>query len=180
MTLLTTHRIRNSSPGDVRSKTPPVGYGDSPQYWIFTRERGRNTFLFEIWMPERWTNPRFRLSKQAALNTAPGSPSNMHGNGWLRLGVNERYRKYETSRLCWFNADPASATLAQHWNTTASTSRGPWGFLSVVCLLRLIAGVLIQLNSQNENCRRRCQAGLGLLVYTALHGPNFHTRYDIS
>ena len=35
MTLLSRHRIRNSSPGGLRPSTLPLGHGDSPQYeWM--------------------------------------------------------------------------------------------------------------------------------------------------
>ena len=47
MTLSSRHRIRNSSPGGMRSSTLPLGHWGFPQYWIITSERGRN-ILF-IW-----------------------------------------------------------------------------------------------------------------------------------
>ena len=47
MTLPSRHRIRNSSPGGLRPSTLPLGHGVSPQYWIFTSERGRN-ILFSV------------------------------------------------------------------------------------------------------------------------------------
>ena len=36
------HRIRDSSPGSLRSSTLPLGHGSSPHWWIITSERGRN------------------------------------------------------------------------------------------------------------------------------------------
>ena len=42
MTLPSRHRIRNSSPGCLRPSTLPLGHGGSPQYEIFTRERGKH------------------------------------------------------------------------------------------------------------------------------------------
>ena len=41
MTLPSSHRIRNSSPGGLKSSTISIGHGGSPQYWIFTSERWR-------------------------------------------------------------------------------------------------------------------------------------------
>ena len=49
MTLPSRHRIRNSSPGCLRPSTLPLPHGGSPQYWIFTSERGRNIlFLWNL------------------------------------------------------------------------------------------------------------------------------------
>ena len=70
MTLPSRHRIRNSS-------TLLLGHESSPRYWIITSERGRNLLLLWTWSPKWGSNPRsptFRLSKQAALTTAPGLP----------------------------------------------------------------------------------------------------------
>ena len=66
------HWIRNSSPvGGLGSSTIPLGHRGSPQYWIFTRERGRNISLFETWRPKWDSNPRSSTSQlQAALTTA--------------------------------------------------------------------------------------------------------------
>ena len=50
MTLPSRHRLRNSSPGGLRPSTLPLGHGGSPQYWIFTIDRGRN-ILF-LWNSE--------------------------------------------------------------------------------------------------------------------------------
>ena len=41
------HRIRNSSPGNLRSSTLPSCHGGSPQYGIIASERGRN-ILFSL------------------------------------------------------------------------------------------------------------------------------------
>ena len=45
MTLQSRHRIRNSSPGGVRTSSLLLGHGGSPQYLIFTSEQGRNVLL---------------------------------------------------------------------------------------------------------------------------------------
>ena len=43
------HNIWNSSPGDLRPRTLPLGHRGSPQYWIFTSVRGRNIlFLWSL------------------------------------------------------------------------------------------------------------------------------------
>ena len=43
MTLPSRHRIRNSSPNDLRPSTLPVGHGGFPH---FTNERGWNILFF--------------------------------------------------------------------------------------------------------------------------------------
>ena len=49
MTLPSRHRIRNSSSGDLRLNTPPLGHEVSPQCYIFTNEQGRNIlFLWNL------------------------------------------------------------------------------------------------------------------------------------
>ena len=58
MTLPSRHRIRNSSSDRLRPSPLLLGHGGSPQYGIFTSERGVNIFFFETWMPERSSNPR--------------------------------------------------------------------------------------------------------------------------
>ena len=40
MTLPSRHMIGNSRPGGLKPSTLPLGHGGSPQYWIFTSERG--------------------------------------------------------------------------------------------------------------------------------------------
>ena len=48
MTLPSRHMIQNSSLGDLRPSTLPLGYGGSPQYWIFTSERRRNLLFLSL------------------------------------------------------------------------------------------------------------------------------------
>ena len=49
MTVPSRHRIQNSSPGSLSLSTLPLGHGGSPQYRIFTSERGRNiSFLWNL------------------------------------------------------------------------------------------------------------------------------------
>ena len=47
---------------------------------------GKNIFFFETWMPEWGSNPQSRITKQAALTTAPRPPAVVHedDNGRLR------------------------------------------------------------------------------------------------
>ena len=75
MTLSTRHRIRNLSPGCLRPNTLPLGRGGSPKYWIIvTSERERNIlFLWNLGQSGFRTRD-LRLSKQAALTTAPWPP----------------------------------------------------------------------------------------------------------
>ena len=72
MTLPFRHRIRNSSLGGLSPSTLPLGQWGFPQYWIFTSERRRN-ILF-LWNLNGVRTRDLRLSKQAALTTAPGPP----------------------------------------------------------------------------------------------------------
>ena len=72
MTLPSRHRIRNSNPGGLRPSSPLLGHGASPQYWIFTSEQGRNTFVSLKREYQSTVRARdLRISKQAALATAP-------------------------------------------------------------------------------------------------------------
>ena len=69
------HMIQNLSPGGLRPRTLPLGHRGSPQYWIFTSERGRNIFVsLKLEGQSGVRTSDLRLSKQAALTTAPGSP----------------------------------------------------------------------------------------------------------
>ena len=45
ITMPSRHSIQNSYPGGMRSSTLPIGHGGSPQYRIFTSERGRNNLF---------------------------------------------------------------------------------------------------------------------------------------
>ena len=72
MTLPFRHRIRNLSLGGLSPSTLPLGQWGFPQYWIFTSERRRN-ILF-LWNLNGVRTRDLRLSKQAALTTAPGPP----------------------------------------------------------------------------------------------------------
>ena len=46
MTLPSRHRIRNSSPGGLRSSTLPLGHGGSPQYWLSHVDGEESYFCF--------------------------------------------------------------------------------------------------------------------------------------
>ena len=75
MTLPSRHRIQNSIFGGLRPSTLHLGHGGSPLYCIFTSERGKN--FFDSLKLEGQSGVRtrnLRLSKQAALSTAPGPP----------------------------------------------------------------------------------------------------------
>ena len=75
MTLLSAHRIRNSSPGGPSTSTLPLGQGGSQQYWICTSERGRNILFFSnLNVRARDETRDLRLSKQAAWTTTPDYP----------------------------------------------------------------------------------------------------------
>ena len=69
------HMIRNSIPSGLRPSTLHLGHESSPQYWIFTRERGRNFCFFEICMPERGTNSRSPTFQAGNFNHCPPPPS---------------------------------------------------------------------------------------------------------
>ena len=45
MTLSSRHRIRNSNPGGLKPSSLLLDHGGSPQYLIFTGERGRNIWF---------------------------------------------------------------------------------------------------------------------------------------
>ena len=68
MTLPSRHTIRNSGPGSLRPSTLPLGHGDSPQYWIFTKHFVSLKFGGQSGVRAR----NLRLPKQAALTTAGG------------------------------------------------------------------------------------------------------------
>ena len=56
MTLSSRHRIRNSSPGGLRSSTLPLGHGCSSQYWL-SHVDGEETFLLLSNRRDREPNP---------------------------------------------------------------------------------------------------------------------------
>ena len=57
MTLPSRHRIRNSSPGGLRPSMLPLYHRGSPQYQIFTSERGRNILFLWNCRPDCGSNP---------------------------------------------------------------------------------------------------------------------------
>ena len=53
----------------------PLGHGGSPQYWIFTNERGMKTRIsVKTSMPELGMNPRSSTFRAGGFTTAPGPP----------------------------------------------------------------------------------------------------------
>ena len=79
-------RIQNSSPGGLRASTLPLGHWGFPQYWMITSERGRNIFVsLKIEGKDAVRARDLRLSKQAALTTAPESPDT--NTALLREGI---------------------------------------------------------------------------------------------
>ena len=73
MTLSSRHRIRNSSPGGLRSSTLPLGHGGSPQYWLLHVD-GEETFFVSFKPPKPGTEPRTLAWKWAVLTTTLGPP----------------------------------------------------------------------------------------------------------
>ena len=70
MTLFSGHKIRNSSPGGLRSSTLPLGHGGSPEFWIFQSERRGN--ILSLWNLKAivgFEHLHLRLSKQAVSTT---------------------------------------------------------------------------------------------------------------
>ena len=106
MTLPFRHRIRNSGPGGRRASMKRISYGGSPQYVIFTSERGRNILL--LWNQSGVRARDLRLSKQAALTNAPGSPPIL--SKCVLPAVNTGRRLDQ----CRFNVGPPSGTPADY------------------------------------------------------------------
>ena len=75
MTQPSKDRIRNSSPGSLRSITLPLCQGGSPQYLIFTSERGKTFCFFETWRPEWGSNPRFPTFQAGSFNHCTRAPA---------------------------------------------------------------------------------------------------------
>ena len=78
ITLTSGHRIRNSSPGSLRSSTLPLGHGGSPQYWIFTSERGNFFVSLNLGGQSGVRAPQSLTFQACSFNhctraTAPGS-----------------------------------------------------------------------------------------------------------
>ena len=72
MTLPYRHRIRNSSSGGVRPSTLPLGHRDSPQYWIFTSDRGKNIlFLWNSNARAGFETRELRLLNHCARKLPP-------------------------------------------------------------------------------------------------------------
>ena len=76
MTLPSRHRIRAEA---VWGRARCLSVTEAPLNIESLRVSGEVKFcFFQTWMPERGTNPRSPISKQAALTTAPG-PAFKHG-----------------------------------------------------------------------------------------------------
>ena len=77
MILSSRHRIRNSSPGGLRSSTLPLGHGGSPQYWL-SHVAGEKTYFVSFKPPRPGTEPRTLTWKAAVLTTTLGPPPCWH------------------------------------------------------------------------------------------------------
>ena len=95
--------IRNSGPGSLRTGTLRLGHGDSPQYRIFTSERGRNFMSKAIKQVmsviSRWSVMSFmsKSIKQARLTVC----------WWvMRFVTNVRKRKSRLNRRKVFRNKP--------------------------------------------------------------------------
>ena len=74
VTLSSRHRIRNSSPGGLRTSTLPLCHGGSPQYWL-SHVDGEETFFVSFKPPRPGTEPRTLAWMAAMLTTTLGLPS---------------------------------------------------------------------------------------------------------
>ena len=75
MALPSRHRNRNSSPGGLRLSTLSLNHGRSPQYQIFTSERGKTFRFLETWKPEWGSNPRFPILQAGSFNHCTRAPA---------------------------------------------------------------------------------------------------------
>ena len=81
MTLPSRHRIRNSKLGGLRPSTLPLGHEGTPQYWIFTNERGRT------WSSEWGSNPRsptFQAGKNEMIRALGHFCAHLYRLNWGR------------------------------------------------------------------------------------------------
>ena len=60
MTLPYRYIILNSSPGDLRPRTLPLGHGVTPQYSFLTSEWGRNNLFLQNSNAEQGSSPTFQ------------------------------------------------------------------------------------------------------------------------
>ena len=81
MTLSSSHRIRNSSPGGLRPSTLPLGHGGSPQYWL-SHVDGEETIFVSFKPPRPGTEPRALAWKAAVLTTTLRPPPSPWGKHW--------------------------------------------------------------------------------------------------
>ena len=117
----TRFEIRVPGVGLLRLITLPLVHGGYPQYWIITSERGRKHFVsLKLEGQGRVETRDLRLSKQAALTTAP-----------VPCAVKWAANRRRSHTLC--AADPANTRLSQRWaclrrwpniSTTLSHGRG--------------------------------------------------------
>ena len=129
MTLLPRQRIRNSYSGGMRPSSLLLGHGGSPQYWLFTSEKGRN-FLF-LW------NLNACSGLEPAISDFPSSQLwSLHQGPRLEILAEDKTpithsisRSGTGERLCWYRrrirvnlnkkghpkGGPRSRTPAQHW-----------------------------------------------------------------
>ena len=109
MTLSSRHRVQTSSHDGLRPSTLPLYHGGSPQY---ISERGRNICV-SLKRAGQVGFRDFRLSKLAALTTAPKPPP---CRIWWPTSQHPKKQDVEPMLgQCWItvcNADPA---LTQHW-----------------------------------------------------------------
>ena len=74
MALPPRHRIRNSNPGSLWPSSLLLGHRGSPQYWMFTREQGRNLLFRWNLNAELGSNPRSPSRQLYPLYEGPARP----------------------------------------------------------------------------------------------------------
>ena len=108
MTLSSTNRIWNSSPGGLRPSTLLLGHGGSPQYWVFTRGWGRNSVVsFKLHRPG--TEPRTLAWKAAVLTTTLGPPPYLLNSSALSTTINLTF----LTILIWYKTEMEVVLLLQ-------------------------------------------------------------------
>ena len=91
------HKIRNLNPCGLRPSSLLLGHGDSPQYWIFTSEQGRNTSF--LWNLNARANPRSPISQTASFNHYNRTPAQTKKKTKGQIHVNQ----FDINNISWCN-----------------------------------------------------------------------------
>ena len=121
MTLSSSHRIRNSSPGGLKVSTLPLGHGGSPQYWVSHVDGKKHLCFFQT--AETGSRTPNLAWKAAVLTTTLGPPSfkvRQASQTVDQLWTSNGTKYCVCYTRCCFNVEPVLQMVDQYWDSVGS------------------------------------------------------------